>query len=68
MMILQKMNKKFLIITEGEVTEPNFLVPLFQKYGLRVLHTKQIDVKINEETTIFTEYQSKMYDKDIIIA
>lgn len=67
-MILQKMNKKFLIITEGEVTEPNFLVPLFQKYGLRVLHTKQIDVKINDETTIFTEYQSKMYDKDIIIA
>lgn len=41
------MSKKYLIITEGNVTEPNFLVPLFQKYGFKVNKQEQINVRID---------------------
>lgn len=46
------MNKKFLILTEGQVTEPNFLIPLFQKYGFNVNKEEQIDVRIGVEIQI----------------
>lgn len=41
------MSKKYLIITEGNVTEPNFLVPLFPKYGFKVNKQEQINVQID---------------------
>ena len=61
------MSKKYLIITEGNVTEPNFLVPLFQKYGFSVTEEEQINVRVENVSSIFDKYEIKLDDKNIIV-
>lgn len=60
------MSKKYLIITEGNVTEPNFLVPLFQKYGFSVTKEEQINVRIDNESSDFNKYEIELDDRNII--
>lgn len=61
------MNKKFLILTEGQVTEPNFLIPLFQKYGFNVNKEEQIDVRIGAKNSNFKKYEIELDNRDIIV-
>ncbi len=64
------MSKKFLIVTEGSDTEPEFLVKLFEKYGFIVQKEHQINVRIDEkeaEDTIFKKYEAINETKDIVI-
>lgn len=61
------MNKKYLIITGGNVTEPNFLVPLFQKYGFKVNKQEQINVRIDNENASFKNYEIELDNRNNII-
>ena len=62
------MSKKFLIITEGSVDEPNLLVKLFEKYGFNVIKEEKINVNINEKNkTKFLKSEAINIDKDTVI-
>ena len=62
------MNKKFLIITEGSVTEPTIFVNIFKKYGFTVEEKGQIKVDIdNANVDIFGKYEISNNRNDIVV-
>lgn len=68
------MNKKYLIITEGLITEPNFLYPIFKKYGFEVKNESTICIDKCEENmnnvntdNYFKKYEMYKEDKDLVI-
>lgn len=62
------MNRKFLILTEGSVTEPNLLAPLFEKYGFEVKKEEKINIELEtKENFEFSKFEVENAKKDLVI-